>query len=220
MKRLLLMGMAITTILASCNNNKSAEQEQQGDTTMATHAGPHANAPATGTTGTVSMMDMMHANMQQMMAIPSSQNTDKDFASMMRIHHQGAVEMAQAEIAQGSDSTLKSMAQKMITDQQEEIKHFDEAIAKASDGGGNDAFHKAAMADMHKTEMKMTMQGSIDQQFTEMMIHHHQGGIDMARAYLKNGAKDSELKKIASSIITSQQKEIAAMQSWLKSNAK
>ncbi|MCY7327739.1 MAG: DUF305 domain-containing protein [Saprospiraceae bacterium] len=67
------------------------------------------------------IMQMMH---DQMKAMPMSGNVDQDFASMMKIHHQGAVTMAQEAVSKGHHADIKSMAQQMITDQQKEIAAF------------------------------------------------------------------------------------------------
>ena len=66
-------------------------------------------------------MQSMH---DQMKAMPMSGRVDQDFASMMKVHHQGAVKMAQEELAKGKQAGLKQMAQQMITDQQREIAEF------------------------------------------------------------------------------------------------
>ena len=51
-------------------------------------------------------------------------NTDKDFATMMIIHHQIAVTMAEAEVSNGKHPEIKNMAQQMIADQSKEITEF------------------------------------------------------------------------------------------------
>lgn len=66
-------------------------------------------------------MQSMH---KQMKAMPMSGQVDRDFASMMVVHHQGAVTMAQEELVKGKQAGLKQMAQQMITDQQREIGEF------------------------------------------------------------------------------------------------
>ena len=50
-----------------------------------------------------------------------SGNVDKDFASMMIIHHQQAIDIAEIMLKNGSNAELKAMAAKMKTDQQAEI---------------------------------------------------------------------------------------------------
>jgi len=54
-----------------------------------------------------------------------------------------------------------------------------------------------------------------DHDFVTMMIPHHQGAIDMAKALLLYG-KDPRLRRLAQEIITDQQSEIQLMQLWLK----
>ncbi|WP_315835001.1 CopM family metallochaperone [Bradyrhizobium prioriisuperbiae] len=69
----------------------------------------------------------------------------------------------------------------------------------------NDAAMTKMMADM---AAKPT--GDVDHDFVEMMIPHHQGAIDMAKALLKYG-KNEQLRRLAQEIIVTQQQEIAAM---------
>ena len=58
--------------------------------------------------------------------------------------------------------------------------------------------------------MEITPTGDIDRDFTEMMIPHHQGAIDMAQAELRHGHNE-QLRRIAQEIIVTQQQEVAAM---------
>jgi Domain of unknown function (DUF305) len=55
------------------------------------------------------------------MGIRPSGDVDEDFVAMMVPHHQGAIEMAQAELRYGHNETLKRMAQEIIVTQQQEI---------------------------------------------------------------------------------------------------
>lgn len=59
-----------------------------------------------------------------------SGDTDKDFATMMRMHHQQAVDMAKAELQHGKSPELKALAQKIVKDQQKEIAELDQWLAK------------------------------------------------------------------------------------------
>jgi uncharacterized protein (DUF305 family) len=58
--------------------------------------------------------------------------------------------------------------------------------------------------------MKIKESGDIDRDFTNLMIPHHQGAIDMARAELQYG-KNEQLRRIAQEIIVAQQQEMVAM---------
>ena len=73
-----------------------------------------------------SMMGMVK-NMESM---KMSGDTDRDFATMMKVHHQGAIDMAQMELQSGKDATMRAMAKRIIKAQQKEIKEFDQWLGK------------------------------------------------------------------------------------------
>jgi len=55
------------------------------------------------------------------MGIRPSGDVDKDFVAMMTPHHQGAIDMALAELRYGHNERLKRMAQEVIITQRQEI---------------------------------------------------------------------------------------------------
>lgn len=62
--------------------------------------------------------------MKRMMAgmdIKPTGDVDADFAAMMIPHHQGAIDMALAELRYGKNEQLRRIAQEIIVDQQQEI---------------------------------------------------------------------------------------------------
>ncbi len=75
------------------------------------------------------MHQTIMSGMESMKSMQPSGDTDKDFAMMMKMHHQQAIEMARAEIANGKSTELKTMARKIIKDQQKEIAQFDRWLA-------------------------------------------------------------------------------------------
>ncbi len=66
---------------------------------------------------------------------------------------------------------------------------------------------------MHKMMADMTIKptGDIDRDFVEMMVPHHQGAVDMAKAELKYG-RNEQLRRLAQQIVATQQREITVMQ--------
>lgn len=68
-----------------------------------------------------------------------------------------------------------------------------------------------AMTDMDAAMMRVRLTGKPDGDFATMMIPHHRGAIDMARAELLYGV-DPRLRRIAEEIIVTQESEIAVMQ--------
>lgn len=71
----------------------------------------------------------------------------------------------------------------------------------------------AAMDKMNRDMMAQPATGNTDRDFVAMMIPHHQGAIDMARAELATG-KDPEIRKLAEGIIKAQETEIRQMRKW------
>jgi Domain of unknown function (DUF305) len=65
-----------------------------------------------------------HAAMTKMvacMAVNPTGNIDDDFAAMMVPHHQGAIDMPEAELHYGKSAELRRIAQEIIVDQMQEI---------------------------------------------------------------------------------------------------
>lgn len=77
------------------------------------------------------MKEMMKDNNDKMASMKMTGNTDVDFAMMMRIHHLGAIDMAQAELRDGKDPQMKEMATAIIAAQKKEIATFDRFLAKS-----------------------------------------------------------------------------------------
>lgn len=75
--------------------------------------------------GSEQMKKSMDSGMQSMQKMPMTGNTDKDFAMMMKMHHQQALGMAKVELEHGKSPELKAMASKMIQDQSKEIEQLD-----------------------------------------------------------------------------------------------
>ena len=64
------------------------------------------------------------AAMNKMMAsmtVKPTGDVDRDFVAMMVPHHQGAIDMAQAELRYGHNEQLRRLAQEIVVNQQQEI---------------------------------------------------------------------------------------------------
>lgn len=69
-------------------------------------------------------MERMHADM----ALRPTGDPDRDFALMMIPHHQGAIDMARAQLLYGRDPVLRHLAQGIIVEQQQEIEVMQRAL--------------------------------------------------------------------------------------------
>ena len=77
------------------------------------------------------MQAMMKGNNDQMSGMKMTGNVDVDFAMMMRIHHQGAIDMAQVELRDGKAPEMRKMAKDIIAAQKKEIAQLDRFLAKS-----------------------------------------------------------------------------------------
>lgn len=97
-------------------------------------------------------------------------------------------------------------------------QHMHGAQAPASFVASSDkpfaALMNDAMAIMDRDMAAAPMNGEPGHDFVTMMLPHHQGAIDMAKAVLLN-TQDPELRNLALGIIAEQQNEINVMRAWL-----
>jgi uncharacterized protein (DUF305 family) len=166
------------------------------------------------------MMTVMHDMMDDMHTMKVTKDPDIDYATMMKMHHMGAIEMAKLELASGSNTEMKAKAQAIIDAQQKETAEIDSFLTKATPTNTNMDFHMQMMEGMDRMGKQADLQiitGNIDQDFATLMIEHHKSATEMAQMHLLMG-KNADLKKLSSMIVEDQNKEIADFQSWLLAN--
>ena len=94
---------------------------------LAVSAGSFAHNPKAGTHHMAATSEgsmQLDRIMTRKMAMPMTGNVDKDFAAMMSIHHQMAIDMVDVLDKYGSNPELKAMGAKMKAAQTEEIKQL------------------------------------------------------------------------------------------------
>ncbi len=101
----------------------AAPSMMSGSTTSGTggmdHGGMGGATSAAGSS--MSMPGMMSGDQMQQLESASGAAFDKMFLELMIVHHQGAIEMAETEIADGSNPEAVALAQKIKSDQTAEI---------------------------------------------------------------------------------------------------
>jgi uncharacterized protein (DUF305 family) len=160
--------------------------------------------------------DTAMARMMAGMQIKPSHDVDRDFVALMVPHHQGAIDMAKAELSYGHNEPLRRLAQEIIVTQQEEIAEMRLALVSAaaspSTGPKEASFLAKSNAAMTRMTagMKIKPSNDVDRDFVALMVPHHQGAIDMAEAELSYGHNEP-LRGLAQGIIATQEQQIAAM---------
>jgi uncharacterized protein (DUF305 family) len=166
--------------------------------------------------GAVSLSGQGHAGHGQAAGKPATSSPyDLQFLDTMTEHHQHGLEMAKLAVEKASHAELKTLAQKMMSDQQKEINQMK---------GWRDQWYagqpKSVNMNMpgmsHHMDMSKLQAASgheFDMMFLDMMIPHHQGAIDMSRDALRK-AQHPEVKTLARQAISKQQKEKQTMTKW------
>lgn len=164
------------------------------------------------------MMTIMHDMMKQMDAMTPTGDPDNDFALMMILHHQGAINMSQAELQSGTDADMKAMAQQIIDSQQREITQFQTFLSGHSPQAPAvpqfSALQMANMMRMSQANDLRPLTGNPDFDFAQLMVDHHGAAIENSDAELTYG-RQTTTKTLAQQIITEQKSEITLLQSWL-----
>lgn len=120
-KPLLAVAFVASTLLAvnaSAHEDKAKPQDMPGHD-MSNMQGQDMKGHSAGS---MELHKIMTAGMK--MPMKMSGNVDKDFATMMSMHHQQAIKMSDVLIKHGRSAELKALARKMKVAQQTEIKQM------------------------------------------------------------------------------------------------
>lgn len=217
MKRIIAASLILGTYLTACNNEGSTEESTDTSTTTTMTTTDTATVGATAMQSGMPFMDAMNNMMRQMHGMQPTGDPDHDFATMMKHHHQGAIDMSNIELQQGQDSTLKGRARKIIDDSQKDIRDLDSFLNGYQAKPSNSDYAKKAMDQMmkgHSDSMMRMHSGNIDRQFANTMHMHHKQGIDMSREYLKS-AKQAAPRKVANNVIRENGADNKVLKSWM-----
>ena len=148
---------------------------------------------------------------------------DIAWLSQMIEHHRGAVSMAQLCVKTCVDKDVKGAAQKIVTDQDKEIKQMTGWLKtwyNATPNPRQMALMKADMKPMMDSSMgnmrpMAGMKHATDRSFLEGMIPHHQHAVDMGKDASKR-ALHPELRVYAQSVVKGQGAEIKQFERWLE----
>ncbi|GAA3513274.1 uncharacterized protein (DUF305 family) [Streptosporangium album] len=174
-----------------------------GNDSMAGHTGMTSGAPS----ATASQQPAASFN-----------DVDVTFAQTMIPHHEQAVEMAKLAKTHAGDTEVKELAAKIKSAQEPEITTLTGWLSawKASppEGGHGGHVMPGMMTETDMVKLQAAKGTKFDRMFSEFMIGHHEGAIMMAKTEQEQGA-NPEAKKLAKTIETAQQAEIAQMQKLL-----
>ncbi|BDI20772.1 hypothetical protein ANSO36C_65740 (plasmid) [Nostoc cf. commune SO-36] len=169
---------------------------------------------------------MMNHNMAMDLGSADA-NYDLRFIDAMTPHHQGAVEMAKVAQEKSKRPEIKKLASEIIRDQDKEIAQLKQwrtawyprasstPVAFDAKTGKTVPMPQKQMQGMMMNMDLGAADAEFDLRFITAMIPHHESAITMAQDALSK-SKRPEIKKLAQSIIDSQQAEINQLKQWRK----
>lgn len=168
------------------------------------------------------LMQSMNKTTSTMNNTTMNGDFDYDFANLMIMHHQMAIDMSQVAIEKGNDQVIKSMANGIAVAQNIEIKQMQQfiqnyKIPSNNDQNSNSSKIATEMKSMMNNMHKVKMYDNIDKNYVAMMIPHHESAVAMAKQQLEFGKQNSMIT-LAKNIIEDQTFEIEKFKKWQTNN--
>src|SRR5690625_5890401 len=160
---------------------------------------------------------MDHGSMNEMPGLDAlaGEEFEQAFIAMMIAQQQGALEMAEWLLANGSDQRVRSAADEVIEAQAVEIELMTGWLREWYGREPATEWLEAMTGDMTVMMEEMEAGSDPDRAFLEEMIGHHQGAIDMAQVALER-AEHAELRELARDVIVVQAQEVHAYAELLR----
>lgn len=172
-------------------------------------------------------LKMMDTMMTAMDATLLDASPEGNFLRQMIPHHEGAIEMAKYELANGKDPQMLQLAKSILTEQQGEVAEMQAMLRfypfKSNEQPSSE-YNTAMSATMHAmmaaTPTDSLLSGkSVDCAFAMVMLPHHQAAVDMASALLRFSPQ-GQVATYALRIISDQQVEIEQMAAYISKHCK
>jgi uncharacterized protein (DUF305 family) len=155
---------------------------------------------------------------------------DAHFMSSMIGHHAQAVEMARLAPTHGASPAVRTLADRIINAQQDEIATMQlwlrdhglpvpaaEGHAGMHHGAGHEMLMPGMLTPGQMAQLEQARGAEFDRLFLTLMIQHHRGAVSMVSQLFGSpgAAQDETVFKFASDVNVDQTTEIARMQRML-----
>ncbi len=201
-----------TSIVTGNNNPDAAKMSNMQTDTMVSKIS--INNSKQKDNGLIASMNHMSDEIQSM---KMSGNFDIDFARIMVINHQGAIDMSEEEITYGTDNGIKSMAKKIFTNQTNEQSKFKDIIKSSGNVKRDNKKNEHLNEDIDSLRANINqvqMTGNTDKDFAIIMITSYESALKISKDELIHGT-NPQLKEMAQKSITDQTKELTGFKLWL-----
>ncbi len=156
--------------------------------------------------------------------VGAANQADVQFAQMMIVHHQGALDMARLAADRAARPEVRELAADIEAAQQPEIDTMTGWLAEwdaapLASGGAMPGMDHGAMSesgeggmasDQSMTQLQNASGADFDRLFLQLMTIHHQGAVDMSETEV-NAGQNAAATALAHKIIVDQTAEIDLM---------
>ncbi|MFJ6719258.1 DUF305 domain-containing protein [Streptomyces sp. NPDC091259] len=155
-------------------------------------------------------------------------SADVTFAQRMIPHHRQAVEMSALADGRARDTEIKTLAAAVRTAQGPEIRTMrswlaawgkpesDTAMPGMDHGSGahDGSGATGMMSDREMKDLDAARGTDFDKKFARLMVAHHNGAIEMARAEQRDGV-NADARKLADDVVKNQSAEVEKLNAIL-----
>ena len=189
-----------------------------------------AQATTGAATGSASTTDPAKTTLlqplQQMVTklkkLQATGDPDFDYAFQAKIHTQGAQDLLKQAVQSAKDSSVKKMAQTLLTATQADIATIDGTMQQLKPTRPVQAFSQQQSRNIEAINLKLQQTGSsdklssdVDKNIMALLLDQRQDAIDLANTYLQYG-KNSTLLTYAKQLVAKSQSEMAQIKAMPK----
>lgn len=176
----------------------------------------------------VKVLQPMRQIVDKLKKLRATGDPDFDYAFQVKIHTQGEQDLLKQELQNGTDSSLKQMAQQLLTVAQDDLNLIDGTLRQLSPSRPNQAFTQQQSRNVEAMALKLKpgsggtedkLTSNFDQNFMTVLLDHRQDAVDMAKTYLQYG-RNNTLKTYAQDLVTKAQTQMETIKGMSKQSIK
>lgn len=178
------------------------------------------NRPSKSDKSSLIMQPIMHM-LDQMKSAKKTGDPDMDYVTLIKIHHQAQLALAQQAVKNGQNTQVIDKAKALISEEEKAIADLNNITKNLRAGSSNSAFQQQTDQKLKALDIEVqknnnnTMSGNFDQDYLNVLRQQYQNGFDLSQDYLQYG-KHQELIGHAQRMVTQNKQEMESLKDLIK----
>ena len=163
------------------------------------------------------LLTPLQQSITKLKKLVASGDPDFDYAFQAKAHTQGVQDLLKAEIQNGKDEAMVSMAKTILPTTESDIATLDATVRQLRPTRPNQAYTQQQSRNVEAMSLKLQQTGSsdkltnnLDKNFSTLLLDQRQDAIDMATTYLQYG-NNATLKAYAQQMVDKSKQQIATL---------